>query len=92
VTFLTCIANAAALFRRDYAGATGGGRWPGWASMWAPARQQLMARHQLASRPNYLIANSPSAASIADVWVTSVIGDGPSVRSGHPDEAQAFDP
>jgi hypothetical protein len=46
-----------------------------------------MARHQLSARSNYMIANSPSAASIADVWTVSVVGDGPSVRSGHPVEA-----
>jgi lambda family portal protein len=85
----TRIARAAnVLFgSRSFDAASGGHRWPEWASMWAPARQQLMARHQLASRSNYLIANSPSAASVADVWTTSTIGDGPSVRSGHPSEA-----
>ena len=72
---------------RSFDAASGGARWPQWASMWAPARQQLQARHQLASRSNYLISNSPSAASIADVWTTSVVGDGPSVRSNHPNEA-----
>jgi lambda family phage portal protein len=77
----------ARLFARSYDTASGGPRWPQWASMWAPARQQLFARHQLASRSNYLVANSPSAASIADVWTTSIVGDGPSVRSGHPDAA-----
>ena len=77
----------ASLLRRSFDAASGGHRWPQWASMWAPARQQLYARHQLASRSQYLIANSPSAASVADVWTTSLVGDGPSVRSGHPNEA-----
>ncbi len=80
-------AAASALFARSYDAASGGGRWPQWASMWAPARQQLAARHALASRSQFLIANSPAAASIADVWVTSIVGDGPSVRSGHPNAA-----
>lgn len=78
---------ARALFGRSFDAASGGPRWPAWASMWAPARQQLFARHQLVSRSNYLTSNSPSAAAIADVWTTSIVGDGPSVRSGHPNAA-----
>jgi hypothetical protein len=51
----TRIANAVnGLLGRSYDAASGGQRWPASASMWAPARQQLMARHQLASRSNYL--------------------------------------
>ena len=79
-----------ALFRRDSAGgflgAGGGDRQPKGASLFAPARQQLMARHQLASRANWTAGNSPSGASAADVWTTSLVGDGPSVRSNHPNE------
>jgi lambda family phage portal protein len=82
------IANAMnGLLGRSFDAASGGNRWPQWASMWAPARQQLMARHQLYARAGYLISNSPSAASVADVWTSSLVGDGPSVRSGHPNEA-----
>ena len=75
------------LLGRSFDAASGGDRWPRWAAQWAPARQQLQARHALASRSNYLISNSPSAASIADVWTTSVVDDSPSVRSNHPNEA-----
>jgi lambda family phage portal protein len=72
------------LFRRSAERQT---RWPPSAAQWAPARQQLATRHQLSARAQYLIVNSPSAASIVDQWTTNLIGDGPSVRSGHPDEA-----
>jgi len=74
------------MLRRSFDAATGGSdkRWPSWASQYAPARQQLAARHQLSSRASYQIANSPTGASVADQWVTNLVGDGPSVRSGHP--------
>lgn len=84
----TRIRNAArALIGRGYDAASGSARWPAWASMWAPARQQLQARHQIASRAGYLIANSPTAASIVEKFTSHLIGDGPIVRSAHPIEA-----
>ncbi len=79
--------RAAAALGRSFDEASDGGRWPQWAGMPAPARHQFAARHQLASRSAYLVANSPSASSIANVWVTSLCGDGPSIRSGHPNAA-----
>jgi lambda family phage portal protein len=80
-------AAAKALFVRSFDAAGGGQRWPAWASMASPVRTQLAARQQLAARSSYLMNNSPSAAAIADVWTSSLVGDGPSVRSGHPSEA-----
>jgi lambda family phage portal protein len=77
----------AKMLRRAFDGAGSGGRWPVNGSMWAPARQALAARHQLSSRAGFLDANSPSAASIASVFVTNLVGDGPSVRSRHPNRA-----
>jgi lambda family phage portal protein len=53
--------------------------------MVSPVRAQLAARHMLAGKTHYQINNVPSAAAIADTWVVSLCGDGPSVRSGHPD-------
>jgi len=38
------------------------------------------------ARARGLIANSPSACAIADQWSTHLVGDGPSVRSAHPNE------
>jgi hypothetical protein len=55
--------------------------------MVSPVRQQLAARHLLSSKAHYQIGNTPSAAAIADSWVASLCGDGPSIRSAHPIEA-----
>ncbi len=76
------------MLRRAFEAAGGGPRslTSAWATNADPVRAQLAARHQLAARGNYQVNNSPAAAAIADVWVTSLVGDGPSVRSGHPDE------
>jgi lambda family phage portal protein len=75
-----------ALRQRSFDAASRSPRWPAWASLPAPARQQLWARHMAASRANYLSANSPSAAAICNAYVTHLIGAGPTVRSAHPDE------
>ena len=62
-------------------------RWPSWAGTYAPARRQLATRWRDASRPHFLISTSPNATAISDQWCTNLIGDGPAVRSGHPNEA-----
>jgi lambda family phage portal protein len=79
----------ARLWRRSFDAASGGPRSvaSAWATMASPVRSQLAARYQLAAKGHYQTNNSPSAASVADVWTTSLVGDGPSVRSGHPNEA-----
>lgn len=77
------------LFRRSYEAAGGGPRSvaSAWASEVSPVRSALAARPRLASRAQYSTQNSPTAAAIADVWTTHLVGDGPSVRSAHPDRA-----
>ena len=82
------IAAAARAFTRGggYDAASGAARWPAWASQVAPARQALAARHAHASHGFYLTTNSPTGEAIVEKWQTNLIGDGPAVRSGHPDE------
>lgn len=77
------------LIRRSYEAAGGGPRSvaSSWATEASPVRSALAARPRLAQRAAYSTQNSPSAAAIADCWTTHLIGDGPSVRSAHPDTA-----
>lgn len=77
------------IFRRGYEAAGGGPRSvaSAWATEMSPVRSALAARPRLASRAQYSTQNSPTAAAISDVWVTSLVGDGPSCRSAHPDQA-----
>jgi lambda family phage portal protein len=86
---LNWLRTIARLLFRDFDAASGGPRSvaSAWATMASPVRSQLAARYQLAAKGHYQTNNSPSAASVADVWTTSLVGDGPSVRSGHPNEA-----
>jgi lambda family phage portal protein len=74
------------LLRRAFGAAGGSGRWPAGATMFAPSRQGLAARHQLASRGSYLVYNSPTARAIEDSYADNIVGDGPSARSAHPNE------
>jgi lambda family phage portal protein len=84
----THIARAVgALFGRSYDAGAAGKRWPASAMMLSPRRTQLAARYPMAARAGWLIANSPSGCAIAEQWATHLVGDGPSVRSGHPREA-----
>jgi lambda family phage portal protein len=64
-----------------------GDRWPRSSLIFAPASQQLGARLPIARRAGWLIANSPSAASFVNTWVTSLVSTGPIARSMHPDQA-----
>lgn len=85
----------ARLAKRAFDAASGGvgdrdRRWGDWAASWAPARQALYARHQLSARSSYLASNSPTAASIVDTWTVNLIGDGPSIRSNHPNESMRY--
>ena len=77
------------LFRRSFEAAGGGPRSvaSSWATETSPVRSALAARSRLAQRAQYSVQNSPTAAAIADVWCTHLVGDGPSVRSAHPDRA-----
>lgn len=74
-------------YQRAFDMAGGSGRWPREAAVWAQSQQSLAARHVLATRAIYLIDNSPIARSACDIWVEFLIGDGPSARAQHPDEA-----
>lgn len=78
-------------FKRTLAAITGkrshdmlGPRWPEWAAVWAQNRQALAARHRQNTGAAYLIGNTPTAEGIAEKFVTNLIGDGPAVRSKHP--------
>jgi hypothetical protein len=76
-----------ALFARSYEAGGAGPRWPVSAMMAGQNRQALASRVIIAQRAQWLVANAPLAESIANNWVTHLIGDGPSVRSRHPNEA-----
>ena len=69
-----------------YEAAGAGARWPAASMMAEPARQALAARHRIARRADWLTSNAPLAASIELAWAVHVVGDGPSVRSRHPDD------
>ena len=79
--------SVARFFRRAFEGAGGGGRWPVHSAMWAPVRKSLAARHRLAARAGFVVANSPSAEAIASVWASNLVVDGPSAQSRHPNRA-----
>jgi lambda family phage portal protein len=70
---------------RSFEGAGGSGRWPISANMWAQNSQSLAARGVLNKRANYLNHNSPTTAAFVESWVTNLIGDGPTIKSSHPD-------
>ena len=93
MSLLTRIGNAFKAGVRAFdAGQPGAGtdrRWPAWASQWAPNRQQLQARHLLASRSSYVIANSPTGTAISDQMATALIGDGPTLRHNFGEEPMA---
>jgi lambda family phage portal protein len=63
-------------------------RWPSWAVRPAPARQLLAERWRDATRASFL-AGTPLGATIVNAFVTSLVADGPSVRSQHPNRAMA---
>ena len=76
-----------ALFARSYEAGGAGPRWPAVATMTAPAREALARRAVIGKRAAWLTANAPLGESIAQNWVTHLVGDGPSVRSRHPNDA-----
>jgi lambda family phage portal protein len=79
------IANAVRAGKRSFDAASGSGRWPPSANLWAQNSQSLQARNTITRRANYLAHNSPSGASFVESWVTALIGNGPTVRAAHPD-------
>jgi lambda family phage portal protein len=84
---MNLITRVVRVLRRAFDAAGGSPRWPAGATMFAPTRQALAARHQLSSRSSYLVNNSPTAHAIEEEWACNIVGDGPSARSGHADEA-----
>ena len=74
-------------FGRGYDASGGGSRWPLVSSMYAPNAQSLAARGVIARRASWLASNSPAASAYVESLVTNCIGDGPTVRSAHPDPA-----
>lgn len=64
-----------------------GDRWPRSSLIFSPASQLLSARLPISRRAAWLIANSPSAASYVQTWVTSLVSAAPVARSQHGDEA-----
>jgi lambda family phage portal protein len=72
--------------RRSFDAAGGSGRWPAVASMPAPVSASLAARGPIAQRAAYLYGNGSYGAAFVEALVTNIIGDGPAIRSGHPDE------
>lgn len=82
----TRIRNAVqALMGRSYDAAGTSGRWPAGASTPAPVSAALAARGTVGQRAAYLFANSPYATAYIESFVTNLVGDGPSIRSGHPE-------
>ncbi len=64
-----------------------GDRWPRSSQLWSPVSQSLAAAGPISTRADWLANNSPTAASYVDVNVNNLVSTGPTVRSGHPDEA-----
>jgi lambda family phage portal protein len=78
---------ATVLFSRQYEAAGASSRWPVSAIMPSPPSAALAARAIVGRKAAWLAANAPVASSICHVFTASLIGDGPSVRSNHPDRA-----
>jgi lambda family phage portal protein len=79
------LANAFRAGKRGFDAAGGSGRWPDAASMWAQNSQSLQQRSVITKRVNYLAHNSPTGASFVEAWVCNLVGDGPTIKSAHPD-------
>jgi lambda family phage portal protein len=84
-SLLSRIKDAVRAGKRNFDAAGGSGRWPGAASIWAQNSQSLQQRNVIEKRANYLIHNSPTGAAFSESWVTNLIGDGPTIKSAHPD-------
>jgi lambda family phage portal protein len=80
------IATASRAFKRSFDAAGGSGRWPRKAQVWAQNSESLAARKLIGNRTAYLTHNSPHGSSFVESWTSALVGDGPTVRSAHPDE------
>jgi lambda family phage portal protein len=81
------IATAQRMLRRTFGfDASGGGdRWPVSSQLWSPVSQSLAAAGPISTRADWLVNNSPTAASLVECWISSLGSTGPTARSGHPD-------
>jgi lambda family phage portal protein len=79
------LATAIRAGKRNFDAAGASGRWPDAASLWAQNSQSLAQRTVITKRANYLAHNSPTGASFVESWVTNLVGDGPTIKSAHPD-------
>ncbi|MGH6866089.1 MAG: phage portal protein [Methyloceanibacter sp.] len=75
--------------KRNFESAGAGSRWPVPVMMASPHRQVLAARSLTETRANWLVGNTGIAESVVASWANSAIGDGPTVRSNHPNRAMA---
>jgi lambda family phage portal protein len=73
--------------RMDAAGNSG--RWPREAMTPSLPIESLASRRMVSWRAQYQIMNAPVVESIANVLCTNLIGDGPAIRSGHPNKNMA---
>ncbi|HUU24087.1 MAG TPA: phage portal protein [Methyloceanibacter sp.] len=85
---MNILARIGKMFRRSFESAGAGSRWSGNLSLSAPASAVLAAAPLTRSRINYLVANTGIAESVVATWSNSLVGDGPTVRSAHPDAAK----
>ncbi|MGW1423847.1 phage portal protein [Bradyrhizobium manausense] len=77
-------------FARAFSGfdvAGGSGRWPISYTLNAPITQQLAASRLASRRISHQAENNALVAAIVQNGVTAIVGDGPTVRSAHPDAA-----
>ena len=73
------------LFGRSLDIAGGSGRWPASSSLSAPVLETLAARARASQRAGYLAESSTYGAAFAEAMTVNLVGDGPSLRSTHPD-------
>jgi lambda family phage portal protein len=75
-----------AAFRRAFDAAGHGDRWPTTSQLWSPVSQSLAAAGPISKRADWLVNNSPTAASFVECWISS-LSAAPTARSQHPNEA-----
>lgn len=88
MTILHRTRNAFRAFTRAFSGydITGGsGRWPAAYALHAPITQQLAAGRLASRKIAHQSENNALVSSIILHAVTAIVGDGPTVRSMHPD-------
>lgn len=79
--------HVARVLGRNFESAGGGSRWPVSVGTPSPARAALAGAPLTRSRANWLQANTGIGENIVATWANGIVGDGPTVRSGHPNMA-----